>query len=194
MMPDLSVARVIELLEPGLRPVAECEPATTLRPSAVLVPLLEQAGEAELLFMRRSSTMLDHAGQVSFPGGVRDSEDRDLAATALRESREEVGADPSRIRLLGGLEAVCTLRKYHIQPFLSVWPEADYEPVSCGEVASVFRVPLRWLMDPSTSGEAEVEHEGRVLRAEAWVWRGEIIWGATRRITLDLLRRLRFTI
>ncbi len=193
-MTQLGVDRVAALVAGGLRPLESVDPSPDLRPSAVLVPLLERKGEAELLFMRRTDNMPDHAGQVSFPGGVRDAGDHDLTFTALRESKEEVGGDPARIRLVGALEAVTTLRKYHIQPFLSVWPEETYVPVSLGEVARVFRVPLRWLLDPANETEVVVDHDGRAMRVDAWCWDSEIIWGATRRITEDLLRRIRFAL
>lgn len=161
-----------------------------LIPSAVLVPLLEGDGDCELLFMRRSMELPDHPGQVSFPGGTADPEDSDLLQTALRESREEVGVEHTAVRVLGALPLQQTLRKFSIQPYLCIWPEADYAPVSLGEVDRVFRVPLSWLLDPATDGRALVTHEGMEFDMPAWVWDGEIIWGATRRITLDLLRHL----
>ncbi|MBN2171984.1 MAG: CoA pyrophosphatase [Candidatus Krumholzibacteriota bacterium] len=161
-------------------------------PAAVLVPLLPVAGEAALLFTRRTRTLPDHKGQVSFPGGVREAGDSDLLATALRESAEEVGVDPARVRPLGALAPVVTwMEKYRVQPFLSLWPPGPYAPASPGEVARVFTVPLAALLPPAALRQAAVEFEGRRIETPAFLAEGEVIWGTTRRITQDLLARLR---
>ncbi len=149
------------------------------------------SGVAALLFMRRASGLPDHAGQVAFPGGVREPDDANLFETAVRESDEEVGADPARVECLGALASVSTLEKYWIQPFVSVWPAGNYRPRSTEEVAHVFNVPLDWLLTADPSTEVEVDVPGARLRVPAFLFEGEVIWGATRRITLDLLARLR---
>lgn len=158
--------------------------------SAVLVPLLDGPGGPALLFTRRSRRLPNHAGQIAFPGGVRDPGDRDLHRTALRESVEEVGVDPERVEILGPLNRITTLARYDIQPYLSLWPAGDYRPVSPGEVERVFQVPLDWLANPVNASRVEVQVRGHSLRVPAWLWEGETIWGATRRITADLLDRL----
>ena len=186
-----SARKLSGILRPLLGPLdSVLPPEPGLVESAVLVPLLEGPQGPSLLFTRRSERLPDHAGQIAFPGGVRDREDRDLAATALRESVEEVGVDPGGVELLGSLGSITTLAKYRIQPFLSLWPSAEYRPVSTDEVDRVFLVPLAWLADPANQGRAKVEVPGLRLDVPAWLWEGETIWGATRRITEDLLERL----
>jgi 8-oxo-dGTP pyrophosphatase MutT (NUDIX family) len=158
--------------------------------AAVLVPLLDRGGRPALLFIRRAWDLPDHAGQVAFPGGLREAGDASLAATALREAAEEVAVDPARIELLGALPRVNTLAKYSIQPFLSLWPPGDYAAASPEEVERVFQVPLAWLQDPASTREVEIALPDRRLRAPAWCWEDEVIWGATRRIAQALLQRL----
>ena len=161
--------------------------------AAVLVPLLDGTGAhgadgPALLFMRRARDLPDHAGQVAFPGGVRELGDATLRDTALREASEEVAVAPGDVRLLGPLPRVSTLAKYSIQPFLSLWPPGRYGVASPAEVDHVFQVPLAWLAAPANSEETEIALPGgRRLRVPAWLWEGEVIWGATRRITLTLL-------
>lgn len=165
-------------------------PEAGLLEAAVLVPLLDRDGQAALLFIRRAQGLPDHPGQIAFPGGLREAGDASLAATALREAAEEVAVDPAGIELVGALPRVSTLAKYSIQPYLSLWPPGDYAAASHDEVERVFQVPLAWLQDPASSGEVEIALPARRLRAPAWCWDGEIIWGATRRITQELLQRL----
>jgi 8-oxo-dGTP pyrophosphatase MutT (NUDIX family) len=190
---SLTVERVGNLLASRLERGEEPSPAPHLVSSAVLLPLLpgDDALEAELLFIRRAGGLPDHAGQVSFPGGVQEAGDVSLYATALRESEEEVGVDSASVECVGALAPVSTLEKYWIQPFLSIWPAGEYRSASPEEVAHVFRVPLAWLLAADESVEVEVEVPGARLRVPAYIYDGEVIWGATRRITLDLLTRLR---
>jgi 8-oxo-dGTP pyrophosphatase MutT (NUDIX family) len=164
---------------------------STLTPSAVLVPLLDSDAGPALLFTRRSQSLPDHAGQIAFPGGVHDAGDASLRATALREAGEEVDVDPNRIEILGALDRISTLAKYRIQPFLALWPAGDYGPGSPDEVERVFQVPLDWLADSANESRVRIDLPGRRLSVPAWVWEGEVIWGATRFITTDLLARLR---
>lgn len=179
-------ARLVGLLDPA---AGDLPAGPGLVDAAVLVPLLDAAGDGPaLLFMRRARDLPDHAGQVAFPGGVRELKDDTLRDTALREASEEVTVAPGAVRLLGPLPRVSTLAKYSIQPFLSLWPPGRYAVASPAEVERVFQVPLAWLAAPASSEETEIALPGdRRLRVPAWLWEGEVIWGATRRITLTLL-------
>src|SRR5436305_15104621 len=62
----------------------------------------------EMLFTRRTDTVLTHKGQISFPGGQREDSDVETVETALRESYEEIGLEPSRVTALGELDDVFT--------------------------------------------------------------------------------------
>lgn len=191
-MSVLRAEDVAALLARRLPPAGPPAGAGRLRPAAVLVPLLPVAGEAALLFTRRTHTLPDHRGQVSFPGGVREAGDADLLATALRESAEEVGLAPDRVRPLGALAPVVTwMEGYRVQPFPGLCPAGRYAPASPEEVARVFTVPLVALLPPAALRTAAVELDGRRVETPAFLAEGEVIWGTTRRITQDLLSRLR---
>jgi 8-oxo-dGTP pyrophosphatase MutT (NUDIX family) len=150
----------------------------TARPAAVLVPLLEVDGQWRLLFTQRTDHVETHRGQVSFPGGRIEAIDADAVAAALREAQEEIGLRPDDVRVLGRMDSLMTVTQYVITPV---------------EVAEVFTIPVAWLADganlerrtrPPLAGGPDVpvysyrEYEGHVL------------WGASARITLDLLTLL----
>lgn len=72
------------------------------RQAAVLVPIISRPSPT-LLLTRRSATLRKHAGQVAFPGGMRDASDDSLVTTALREAEEEVAIPPQAVNVIGVL-------------------------------------------------------------------------------------------
>src|SRR6185312_2537635 len=76
---------------------------TRLKCAAVLVPLVWHDEEWHLLYTRRTDTVESHKGQVSFPGGACDEDEKTPEETALREAEEEIGLSPNNVRVLGRL-------------------------------------------------------------------------------------------
>jgi 8-oxo-dGTP pyrophosphatase MutT (NUDIX family) len=157
--------------------------------AAVLVPLLDAGGEPEILFTRRSEMLPRHRGQVAFPGGRHDPAlDADLASTALREAQEEVGLDPARVQLLGALDDIETVAsRFRITPFVGV-VERPYEWRPCPrEVDVIFTVPLSALCAPEAARQELWDFDGRQVPIDTFPVDGHVIWGATQRITRNLL-------
>ena len=79
-------------------------PPVDARRASVLALLYPIESRLHLLYIQRTSPKRDrHAGQISFPGGSVEPADVDAAATALRETEEEVGIPREAVELLGGL-------------------------------------------------------------------------------------------
>ncbi len=168
------------------------KPEWTAVPAAVLVPLLEDAGEWAVLYTRRTESVDSHRGQVSFPGG-RLEIGESPAIGALREAHEELGIRPEDVTLLGQMDSLLTVTQYAVTPIVGTlpWPY-HLEPHSV-EVANVFHVPLAWLADPTNLETRLHEPQGPGPSVPVYYFRpfaGEVIWGATARITLDLLTLL----
>jgi 8-oxo-dGTP pyrophosphatase MutT (NUDIX family) len=163
-------------------------PGLVLREAAVLVPLLMREGSPHVLFTKRPTTLRHHAGQYSFPGGSRDSEDTTPLHTALRETREELGIDVSGVRVLGALDEVPTLTEFRIQPFVGVIPNGlEYRP-NPDEVEFILEVPLTALMDPTLRRTERRKVRGVEYEVDFYTYGSHVIWGATGRILRDLLR------
>lgn len=166
---------------------------SSLRESAVLVPVFRDAtGEMQVVLVRRGEHGV-HGGQLAFPGGKRDPGDLSLLATALRETEEEVGLGPDRIHVLAALPAIQTRTTgFHIAPFLAcIVPPATWrfaEP----EIAEVLGVPLRHLADPATAAREQWQLPGWPHPEWVSFWRvGPYpLWGASYRILQPLLPRL----
>jgi len=159
------------------------------REAAVLAPVLERDGEAHLLFTKRASHLGRHPGQMSFPGGGREPEDRTLTDTALREAREEVGMRAEEVDVVGRLDDTRTSSQYRIRPFVGVAPDREYVPDE-SEVAEVAVLPVRGLTDPANYESERRDHPtyGR-HRIHFFHVDGYTVWGATGGMVVQLLER-----
>ncbi len=162
---------------------------TRLKCAAVLVPLAWQGDEWHLLFTRRTDSVESHKGQVSFPGGACDEGESTPEETALREAEEEIGLQPNNVRVLGRLANMITITSFRITPVVGVIPWPTVFRVGEHEVARVFTIPLLWLADKRHRWEFNMFGRNRTLIAYH-PYDGELLWGATARMTVDLLRVL----
>lgn len=158
--------------------------------AAVLVPLFERDGQLEVLLIRRPDDSRSHAGQVACPGGKIDGEETAREA-ALREAKEELGIDPERVDVLGALHDVDTTTGFVITPWVGKLEPGVVDALAphAPEVARVFSAPLDALADPERS-QLEIRPwnlAGRPWDIPFFRWDGEVIWGATGRLLLDLL-------
>jgi len=161
------------------------------RPAAVLVPLLEEGGEWHLLFTLRTESVETHRGQVSFPGGGLEPDDADPVAAALREAHEEIGLAPSDVQVIGRMDSLMTVTQYLITPVVGILPWPYPLQPHPNEVAAVFHVPLAWLSDPANLTTRLREPMAGGPAVPVYTFRphqGHTLWGASARITLDLLR------
>lgn len=157
--------------------------------AAVLVPLLRQDGDWRLLFTRRTDIVESHKGQVSFPGGACDDGETSPEQTALREAEEEIGIAPHQVRILGRLNSMLTITSFRVTPVVGVipWPTV-FKPAQA-EVARVFTMPLTWLAERANRWEFNML--GRDYSVIVYhPFDGEILWGATARMTVDFLEIL----
>lgn len=149
-----------------------------LKPAAVLL-LVVNHPEPTVVFTQRTAHLSDHAGQIAFPGGRCESEDCDPVTTALREAREEIGLDASRVQVLGQLPEYRTSTGFAVTPVVG-WaePPIAYIP-DPHEVAEVFEVPLTFLLDVRNHRYESAFYKGRMRHYWAMPFGERFIWGAT---------------
>jgi len=162
---------------------------TRLKCAAVLLPLAWQDDEWCLLFTRRTERVESHKGQVSFPGGACDEGESTPEETALREADEEIGIQPRAVRLLGRLANMITITSFRVTPVVGVIPWPTVFRVGQHEVERVFTIPLMWLADKRNRWEFNMPGRNRTLIAYH-PYDGELLWGATARITVDFIKIL----
>jgi 8-oxo-dGTP pyrophosphatase MutT (NUDIX family) len=161
-----------------------------LRPAGVLVPIIERGQALSVLLTERSEELKHHAGQVSFPGGGMESHDVDIAATALRETHEEVGIHPSEVDIAGYLEPTATITGFAVTTVIGfVQPTFQLTPDPT-EVSHAFEVPLEFLMDHDNAEYSEREFGGSMVPVVSFQFGEHTIWGATAGIIISLSRVL----
>ncbi|MGH8981977.1 MAG: NUDIX hydrolase, partial [Acidimicrobiales bacterium] len=166
-------------------PVAEPGSAGA-SPSAVLVALFEEEGEARVLLTRRAVTLRTHQGQVSFPGG-RIEPGEDAVAAALREALEEIDLDPALARPLAFLPpASAFVSGTPITPVVATLDRRPGVLANPVEVARVFDVSLA---DLAAAYTEERWSEPGLPPFSMYFFEvdGETVWGATARMLVDLL-------
>jgi 8-oxo-dGTP pyrophosphatase MutT (NUDIX family) len=174
------------LLDPAEAQTLEVHGGTD---AAVLVPLFLHADGLHAVFTRRRDDLRRHAGEISFPGGRADDGDASLAATALRETHEEIGLAPDAVELLGALQPTPTIATgYAVYPFVGLIEPGHEWTLSALEVDRVLELRIDDLR--AGYGRQRLVRRGIPFRTDTYVVGDDLIWGATARILADLLHRL----
>ena len=158
-------------------------------PAAVLVPVVDRP-EPTIILTLRPDTLRQHAGQIAFPGGRVDADDKDAVDAALREAEEEIGLPRSEVALVGIADRYRTITGYEVTPVIGVIaPDLPLTPQP-GEVAAIFEVPLHHLFRPDHHIVRTVDWRGQERSYYEIIWEERRIWGATAAMIVNLSRRL----
>jgi 8-oxo-dGTP pyrophosphatase MutT (NUDIX family) len=165
------------------------EIGATITQAAVLVPIVDRPKPGVVLTLR-PETMRKHPGQISFPGGRIDPDDKDAIAAALREAEEEIGLLRKDVEIVGTADRYRTITGFEVTPVVGIVPPDLTLTPHPGEVAAVFEVPLHHLMDPAQQQVRSVEWRGRERCYYEIQWQDRRIWGATAAMIVNLSRRM----
>lgn len=156
--------------------------------SSVIVPLFVKEGDVHILFTRRTGKVRDHKNQISFPGGVKDSADRSLRDTALREMWEEIGVAHKDIEILGKLDDIYTSTGYCISPFVGLIPHPYDFHINDDELDEILTFPLTAFMSRSAFREESHTYRGETHRVYYFDVKTDVtVWGATAKILTQFL-------
>jgi 8-oxo-dGTP pyrophosphatase MutT (NUDIX family) len=160
------------------------------RRAAVLVPLHRLPTGWSIPAILRPDTMKAHAGQVSLPGGLIES-DETVPQSALREFEEELGVPAAEFEVVGQLSRVYVfVSGFEVTPVVAVSPAAlEFRP-NPHEVAAVVELPLGELCDPSRRGRHRIQRRGLNFSVPHFAIAGQQVWGATSLILAEFVALL----
>ena len=162
--------------------------ASTLKPAGVLIPVRQHETGLSVLLTQRSADLKHHAGQVSFPGGRMEESDPDIEATALRETREEVGISEDEVAIIGYLETMPTVTGYAVTPVVGLVDGRVDLTIDRTEVEFAFEVPLPFLLDPANHRLVDREWQGLSFSMVEFHFDGKRIWGATAQMLMRFIK------
>ncbi|HUX98103.1 MAG TPA: CoA pyrophosphatase [Candidatus Deferrimicrobium sp.] len=171
-------------LEDLIRKKLENIPPFILNPpdfkrSAVLMPIIFDENQLKFILTLRKENLRRHSGEISFPGGRQDKEDKDLEVTALRETYEEVGIAPKKIKILGRLDDLFTITGYIITPFIGIITETVQCKSNDAEVAEILYIPLEVFLTKALFSEKNLVRNNTNYPLYYYQWNNYEIWGAT---------------
>ena len=156
------------------------------RAAGVLIPLLDKPEGLTVLLTQRAMHLAHHPGQISFPGGKQEEQDRDLVDTALREAWEEINLPPQNCQIIGTLPQHQTITGFCITAVVAI-VDPDFDLVfDTNEVSDAFEVPLNFLLD-TKHYITEHFYRGTLTNPVHFIpWQQRMIWGATAALLRNL--------
>ena len=145
--------------------------------------------EPKLLMIEKSKKLNTHAGEIAFPGGKWIDTDHDLLETALRETKEEIGLNLSRDKVIGQLDNVRTLNSgFNIIPFVTIMNDIP-QLTANGEVETILNIPMVPFLQ--TLADDPDPNHNLIQEMYTFTYKDKIVWGASARILKQIVNRLK---
>lgn len=156
--------------------------------ASVLIAITKET-QPKILLTKRASHLNKHAGEVSFPGGKREPNDTDDIGVALRETAEEIGLIPSSVELLGELAVQTSKYGLSVKPIVGFIPVNSPLVAEPNEIERIFFIDLAELLTAEFM-PYQITYAGQQLRVPSFQLEGEIIWGLTAKMLVDLMQQV----
>lgn len=177
--------------------------------SAVLIPLLNIEDTIYVLFQVRSKNISTQPGEISFPGGKREQEDKSFEMTAIRETSEELGINEFYIEIISELNTFVAPFNIIIHPYLGIIKDYSKIDINEDEVDHIFLVPLKYFFetDPKVYGSKvsiipdkdfpfnlinngeHYDFKTGNYNVHFYSYNEYVIWGITARIMNDFIKQ-----
>jgi len=160
---------------------------STARNCSVMLLLYQQQGEWRIIFMKRPSYDGVHSGQVSFPGGKWEQQDKDAWDAAVRETIEEIGITKPIVKL-GQLTSIYIPHSNSlVYPMVGMVDEIGTLSPDSFEVEQLIEAPLFDFYQPEHLSSFAFKVAGETISAPCYNINGHCIWGATAMIMSEFL-------
>lgn len=165
-------------------------PGEMERAAAVLFPFYWKQNQPWVLLTQRNRDLRHHSGQVSFPGGGYEPQDKNIKHTAYRETHEEIGIPREHIQLWGFLDAVTSISGFHVTPFVGEILNLDQLEIDKSEVDRAFGVPFSFFEDSNNRVKHKIQTPVGERHYYVFDYKGDVIWGLTAQIIVQLVDRI----
>ncbi|MAZ73648.1 MAG: coenzyme A pyrophosphatase [Flavobacteriaceae bacterium] len=186
----LKMAPIERLLE--LKKVARS--TKTAKKAAVLMLFYpSETNETYFVLILRKTYKGVHSAQVGFPGGKWEQGDTDYQATALRETREEVGVTEKSVQVLKKMtEIYIPPSNFFVQPYLGTTYELPHFVPEEKEVEAIIEVPLQEFMDDASKITKTLSTSyAKEIEVPAFLLKNNVVWGATAMILNEVREMLK---
>jgi 8-oxo-dGTP pyrophosphatase MutT (NUDIX family) len=176
--------RAHQLFAPPGRSVSPAELTNVghYREASVAVILCSYLEEPSILLIKRSPYDGVHGGQISFPGGKKEDEDRNSEVTARRETHEEIGLLLSPDTNIGKLSDVyIPVSLFKVEPYVYNIDKPQELTIDTREVEEILILPIHTLIAEQTVQKRKILNPKGTFIAEvpAFVYENNVVWGAT---------------
>ena len=159
--------------------------STSSRKSSVAIIIMKNKNEHIIYLTKRSKKLSSHPGEISFPGGTYDSQDKNLFNTCTREVMEELNISLTESDCIGQLNDVWTLTGFHIRPFVFYKESIATYKQNSDEIDEVLHIPFTFF-------EQNMSHQLKYYKNRQWnsyscIYENNLIWGATASILNSLV-------
>jgi len=162
--------------------------------AAVLALFYPKNNQTYLLLTLRANYKGTHAGQISFPGGKKDTSDINLTQTALRESKEEVGIDAANVDTIIPLTKVyIPPSNFWVSPFIGI---AKSQPkfIKNYEVEELIEVKLTSLLNSNNVKSKNITTSyAENMNIPYFELNNYTVWGATAMILSEIKELINLT-
>lgn len=156
--------------------------------AAVLMLLYPKNNVTHLALIVRNDYPGVHASQIGFPGGKVEEEDFDLAATALRETHEEVGISPDKVAIIKPFSKIyIPPSNFLVAPFMGISDQELIFVPDLNEVKRVLEFPLHALLDEKSITQTKMTTSyASAIEVPAFMVEKYVVWGATAMMMSEL--------
>ena len=143
-----------------------------------------------ILMTKRKNNLRKHAGQIAFPGGRKEREDKDLKDTVQRETEEEVNIPKDNYDIIGKLPKFYTGTGYVVTPFLAIMKQnSEWESLispNLNEVEKIFYPQSYYLLSPKFHMREKPPGSSSMSMTWKINYNDENIWGLTARVLVTI--------
>lgn len=166
----------------------------TAKKSAVLMLFFHEADTLKMIVIRRSHYVGIHSGQIAFPGGRYEEEDKTVRTTALREIEEEIGIPESKIEIIGRLSDIYVPpSNFLISVFVGYLANKPEYTIEEREVDEVIEIPFSDFFKPDAIKQKDfyVGSLKAATKAPYFDVTNAEIWGASAMVINELLELIK---